>query len=359
MRTHLFILVILLSITACDTYADRPIETSKPITADQALIEKVQKSGWLEKNCNIYFKFMSGEEFKQCIQVQTALLEPYDAKRRHEFGKDYDPEKYYQCRLSNNRASANCEKYKLVRDEPKPVWPYPDVPAIQWPEAPEEPTYKDGMSREEYFTALCEREAGEFIYTTVDNVEGVYQIRPRYPERTLYMQDPYVMEDPVGYDFGESDLTSFNFLKKDGYRFYETSLYDPYKDVSFNFGKKLDDSLKSRVKSNDGYLQYFIQGDESLKSIKRKHVTKISSQYVYVWRGIERYRDRELGIAGSELAVVDLNDNALLAIRRGFALSVLSKDKKTWWLGAIKCNSGDGEKFIKKVLTPKVDRKDG
>ena len=32
-----------------------------------------------------------------------------------------------------------------------------------------------------YFEHKCETDAGEFIYKTVENVEGLYQMRPRDP----------------------------------------------------------------------------------------------------------------------------------------------------------------------------------
>ncbi|MCS6319917.1 MAG: hypothetical protein H8K05_19540, partial [Nitrospira sp.] len=39
--------------------------------------------------------------------------------------------------------------------------------------------YKPGMTSQEYFDHLCKAEAGEFIYKTVENVDGLYMMRPR------------------------------------------------------------------------------------------------------------------------------------------------------------------------------------
>ena len=44
---------------------------------------------------------------------------------------------------------------------------------------PEDSGYKPGMTSQEYFDHLCKTEAGEFIYKTVENVEGIYMMRPR------------------------------------------------------------------------------------------------------------------------------------------------------------------------------------
>src|SRR5215510_13873626 len=43
---------------------------------------------------------------------------------------------------------------------------------------PKDSGYRSGMSSEEYFKHLCEKEAGEFIFKTVDNVDGFYFMRP-------------------------------------------------------------------------------------------------------------------------------------------------------------------------------------
>ncbi|NJD05285.1 MAG: hypothetical protein FIA97_02165, partial [Methylococcaceae bacterium] len=49
----------------------------------------------------------------------------------------------------------------------------------------------------EYFQHLCNTEAGEYIFKTVDKVEGLYQMRPM-PKRTeALMKDRYGFEDPA------------------------------------------------------------------------------------------------------------------------------------------------------------------
>lgn len=67
------------------------------------------------------------------------------------------------------------ESKQPIYDEPY-YWPYPNVAPPKLPEAPKESSYRPGMSQHDYFNTLCEREAGELIYKTVDNVEGIYQI---------------------------------------------------------------------------------------------------------------------------------------------------------------------------------------
>lgn len=49
-------------------------------------------------------------------------------------------------------------------------------------------------------------------------------------------------------------------------------------------------------------------------------VPTLKSQYGIVWRGISRPLDREMGIAGGEVLVLDLKTNEILGVHRGFAL---------------------------------------
>ena len=55
-------------------------------------------------------------------------------------------------------------------------------------------------------------------------------------------------------------------------------------------------------------------------SLKREFDTKRKARYGLTWRGIKRPHDREMGIAGGELIVLDLETNEVLAVRRGYAL---------------------------------------
>src|SRR5688572_1767292 len=56
--------------------------------------------------------------------------------------------------------------------------------------------YKLGMTSQEYFDHLCRTEAGEFIYRTVENVEGLYMMRPHDDATDEKLQHLYALEDP-------------------------------------------------------------------------------------------------------------------------------------------------------------------
>lgn len=80
------------------------------------------------------------------------------------------------------------------------------------------------------------------------------------------------------------------------------------------------------------------------------------SRYGYTWRGIARPYDRELGIAGGELIVLDLPTNAVLAVRRGVVRTGYMRNMTgVWWLTAQKCSKEllkTDAQFIHQVLKP-------
>ena len=61
---------------------------------------------------------------------------------------------------------------------------------------PEDSGYKPGMMPEQYFDHLCKTEAGEFIYKTVEHVEGFYLMRPRKRATDYEMEHLYGLEAP-------------------------------------------------------------------------------------------------------------------------------------------------------------------
>jgi len=306
MKTHHWLLLLSLGVSACvsaggvtEPRPEPPLEN-----ADQ----------WQGVDCIAQYKKLFAtsrpEAQKQYIECEAAQLPPLDPNRREYFGERYSPSKYLACRRDSKFNDTACDIYKLRRAENPEYWPYPDVPKPKWPEAPKESVYKPGMSSKDYFEALCKAEAGEFIYKTVENVEGIYQIRPRskaeyydYPQ-----QDRYVLEDPYGYTLDEATSTGLHF------RFFEST-------------------IPNRAADKQMFVRH-----EGKNQVEVDH---IKSRYGYTWRGIARPHDRELGIAGGELMVVDLHTGEVIALHRGFARSgyVRNIPSGFFWLSALRCPS--------------------
>jgi hypothetical protein len=179
--------------------------------------------------------------------------------------------------------------------------------------------YRPGMSSEEYFNTLCQYEAGEFITKPVENVLGVFQIRPREVVDLNVMQHLYAMEDPYGYQLWEATRPQDYFVQPPAgrYQFFEVQgkQYRKEREVKDAKDTKNAKFITAVVDGKSVRVPYLV----SEKPIEGKY----ESQYGYIWRAIRRHKDRELGIAGSELIIIDLNQNKLVAFRRGFVRGVV------------------------------------
>ena len=221
---------------------------------------------------------------------------------------------------------------------------------------PEDSGYKPGMTPEQYFEHLCKTEAGEFIYKTVEHVEGVFMMRPREPVNDYTLQHLYALEDP----FGDIDFAA---SKPEDY-----FVQPPFGRYEF-----LEVPVKARSSGKSVYLRYyrgdphnskrpfdFMQDNHSERVpyiVESKQVSELRSRYGFSWRGIKRPNDRELGIIGGELIVLDIQTNEVLAVRRGYIRSGDVRNNLTgvWWLGGHVCpqhghNTVYISEFISKVL---------
>lgn len=214
--------------------------------------------------------------------------------------------------------------------------------------------YRPGMTDEEYFNALCEADAGEFIFRTVDNVEGLVQMRP---------YEPY----PGGY----RDLVfQTQEMRLDNYEIaYGKSFVRPTRNNYKYFAVKLSET--EMKKFGHQYLLYFLEQNSNLGEIPKSDditerkgvpVTILSkmtdtpkSQYGFISRGLSRLNDVEHGIQGSELIVLDRETNEVLGYERVYRqLYFDSKytDPRTVWPRACGASSRWINDFIFRILKP-------
>lgn len=242
-------------------------------------------------------------------------------------------------------ANRRCDILKLKPADPVATEEGRFAHSIKIPNpVPEDSGYKPGMLPQEYFDHLCKTEAGEFIYKTVENVEGLYMMRPREQVDDYKLQHLYALEDPYAYSDIETDAPQKLFINPPWwrYKFFEI--------------RRTDSTLGRDSRTH--YLRYFghVQGKSPMNV---EEVPSLKSRYGYIWRGIKRPHDRELGIAGGELIVMDLQSNEVLAVRRGFIRSGDVRNNLTgvWWLGGHVCpkykhaNAYTYE-FVSKVIRP-------
>jgi hypothetical protein len=183
---------------------------------------------------------------------------------------------------------------------------------------PADSGYRPGMTPVEYFEHLCKNEAGEFIFKTVDNVEGIRLLRPREPADDYMFQDLYAMEDPYGHWQGDAEEPGFQFVGPSKYAYIETPLRRSIRKTTLKEFRH--SSLYTSPAAGQTLERYVGYNKRSRKSLQLEYDSRPKSRYAITWRGIKRPNDREMGIAGGELIALDLDTNEVLGVRRGYAL---------------------------------------
>lgn len=258
-------------------------------------------------------------------------------------------------------ANRRCDILKLKPADPMATEEGRFAHSIKIPNpVPTDSGYKPGMTPEQYFDHLCKTEAGEFIYKTVENVEGLFMMRPRKEATDDELSHLYALEDPYGNVMGESDLPQDYYVQPamGKYDFLEMPMIDSsrkvgrseqykryYRDEKAHPNRK----YQTAINGQSVFVPYVVA--ESIVPI-------LQSQYGFTWRGITRPHDRELGIAGGEVIVLDLQTQEVLAVRRGFIRSGWMKNLTgIWWLTGQVCRGPSAKRehlFLKEILKPVI-----
>lgn len=284
--------------------------------------------------------------------------------------------------------NTDCDPLKLKPADPLNTEEGNFAHSIKIPNpVPEDSGYKLGMTPQEYFEHLCKTEAGEFIFKTVEDVEGIMQMRPRAEATDYMLQHLYALEDPYGETYGEefnmgpgalkagtiqssfvnprySDAVKTADVKKRGYRLYKPGQNYKFleKPIPAPLQNPTDGTKYLRyTRPNTDKLifengQYMYPGDEQPPMFEER-VKDLKSRYGFTWRGIKRPHDRELGIAGGEFIILDVQTHEVLAVRRGYlrTANVRETGGRVWWLGAWSCpsnRSGENHMLMHKVVKP-------
>lgn len=262
-----------------------------------------------------------------------------------------------------DQANRRCDILKLKPADPLAMEEGRFAHSLKIPNpVPEDSGYKPGMTSEQYFGHLCKTEAGEFIYKTVENVEGLYMMRPvkratDYELEHLYvLEAPYIevhgeYEDPGEY-FIQPHLGKYQFLEmplpKRETETNEMTYRRYYRDENAHPGRDYQTAIDGKF-----VRVPYIVGEKETRSLSSKHGV--------TWRGITRPHDREFGIAGSELIILDLGTNEVLAVRRGFKRTGGVRNNSTgiWWLAGQTCpklSKKPDHWFIREVLKPTSEK---
>jgi hypothetical protein len=219
--------------------------------------------------------------------------------------------------------------------------------------------YKPGMKREEYFRLLCKEEAGDFVIRPIANVDGI--ARHRLPEvatddllRHLFASEGTGAMGIWQMTSNWDDIADVLIQPRHGrYSFVETPAFPrSIKADGFRF-RRFD---RDPVNASGTAINYRPDGSTYTvpNEIVDKGLDRLSARFAFTWRGITRPNDREMGIAGAELIILDLQTNDVLAFRRIFRATTVSK-LGVWWLSAASCSAELATlptEFIYRVLQP-------
>lgn len=253
-------------------------------------------------------------------------------------------------------------KFVTVAGQPEPI------PA-EWVATPEgqfahsivipNPVPKDSgyhwwWSAKKYFLHLCEKEAGEFVFKTVENVEGFLFMRPPKQPTDFDLKDRYKLEAPAfeaRYQLREESVVgrAAQFVSPPfrQFQFYE-------EPAAHQAGSARAYVVASEYEDKPPYF----------RSVKINEA--VTSRYAVTWRGLRRSHDRESGIDGVEVIVFDVTAGTVLGVMRAFSSSGRTPQTPDgiWWLNAAICPAfyktyrrPDMQQmygFVSKVLQPRA-----
>ena len=205
-----------------------------------------------------------------------------------------------------------------------------------------------------YVKELCAKHGGDKIYKTVENVEGVFQMKARNPDRYKQVLDQFGMVEPWGYFHGDKDdpdIRLYETSEYGGYMYFEQQPGygqpdgPPYSRTYLTWtGRRVVDTQPHYPNKHElVYLQ------------KKSTVQTLRSQYGYITEDLSTPEMRARWIGSGRIKVIDLKTKEVLAERVGFFVNSLSKD----WTGRgadstdRACpTSGSLAEFLPKVLKP-------
>lgn len=196
---------------------------------------------------------------------------------------------------------------------------------------PKDSGYRDGMDSKEYFEHLCKTEAGEFIYKTVDNVEGFYFARPPKWPSDDDLKDRYKLEAP-------EIERSFQLLEAKPAARAVFFVSPPWRLYSYVEEPAIGLEFRLPYVRSSGYRNRY-RKDASQMLVEE--VAKLNSRFGMTWRGIRRQHDRESSIAGSEWIIFDMNTKDVISVQRNFARTGFTKNTSEgiYWLNALGCSA--------------------
>ena len=177
---------------------------------------------------------------------------------------------------------------------------------------------------EAIFQERC-KTAGEKIYRTAEDVEGVFLMKIR-PSGVNY-DDQFALTDPYGDDFG-GDAYIRMFLRGSFFVSYGTGAPIPGAPAfpkGYSYVDAIDPADGRRYRYTGRIDEPWRYDSSYSKSYKRFVLDRFSApspppRYGVTYEDISTREEREYWIAGSSLKVIDLKTNEVIAERIGYMM---------------------------------------
>lgn len=222
------------------------------------------------------------------------------------------------------------------------------------------------------------QQAGEKIYKTIDDIDGIFLIKTRsYEAKDHY--DQFKMSDPYGRDlFGEGYISSFMkgfntrglnagedlSARKKGYLFVDAN--DPKLGTLHRYTPRIEEPWQ--------FDKSYLKGYTRLVMDSTPITAKQRARYGITYEDISTRQERDYWIAGSSLRVIDMETGELIAERIGYmvdwAQGSTAGGRAPWLFAADNACPAFPERrgsvgqadqtyrFVEKVLKPKsINRK--
>lgn len=166
-----------------------------------------------------------------------------------------------------------------------------------------------------YFDYLCDHKAGEFIYRTVDNVEGILQMRPRdgsidYFDRMAMGNLP---EDPWGHTNVEARYP-WSLIGK--YEFVETPNLIATRPLMSSV--MYHDSMKSDPSPGDKVARFYGYDGRDLYSFRKEFASHPKSRFGFTWSADRTAIDVFLNVYPGKILIKELDSDETLAVTKGY-----------------------------------------
>jgi len=238
----------------------------------------------------------------------------------------------------NKKHVTDCDILKIKPADPLATEEGRFAYSIQLPPPHDKPKvkYQPGMSAESYFKELCEKAEGDFVFRTVEGIEGIKIMRPL----------PQVTGMPLSQESGGPAVGSFvspiNGIYRyvDAVEFLENSTTQT-RLIHYEVDSKLPTNVPPYGKASHA-------------------IEESQAHYGYTFRN-SSLENREIGVVGQELIITDLQTNEVLAFRRRFSrLNFMVRNSVRPMLGTpcrlIPTENSDN-RFIAKILKPAAQAK--